>query len=71
MDIHPARERQEDYQGITKDIIINNTPNAYPITINDAEILNEIDNAVFVFMSPNDISKLEQDLIKLKQQKHN
>lgn len=71
MDIHPARERQEDYQGITKDIIINNTPNAYPITINDAKILNEIDNAVFVFMSPNDISKLEQDLIKLKQQKHN
>lgn len=67
MDIHPARERQEDYPNITKDLIINKLPNGNPITINDAAVLNKIDNAVFIFMSPNDISKLEQDLIKLKE----
>ena len=66
MDIHPARERQVDYPDITKNIIIDKLPNGHPLTINDADILNKYDNAVFIFMSPNDISKLEDDLIKLK-----
>lgn len=66
MDIHPARERQEDYPDVTKDLILNNLDNGYPITINDAEILNKHKNAIFIFMSPNDISKLEDDLEKLK-----
>ena len=64
--IHPAREKQEDYPDITKDIIINNLPNGHPLTINDANILNQYDDAVFIFMSPNDVSKLENDLIDLK-----
>ena len=67
MDIHPAREKQEDYKDITKDIIINKIKNGYPLTINDVEILNKHKNAVFIFMSPNDISKLEKDLINLKE----
>ena len=66
MDIHPAREKQEDYPGITKEIIINKLPNGHSLKIDDASILDEYDNAVFIFMSPNDISKLENDLIKLK-----
>ena len=66
MDIHPAREKQEDFKDITKNTIIDKMKNAYPLTINDANILNRHDNAVFIFMSPNDISKLEDDLIKLK-----
>ena len=66
MDIHPAREKQEDYPNITKDIIISKLPNGHSLTIDDADILNKYDDAVFVFMSPNDISKLEDDLIKLK-----
>lgn len=66
LDIHPAREKQEDYPGITKDIIIKNMNNGHPITINDANILNKYQNTVFIFMSPNDISKLEKDLINLK-----
>ena len=66
MDIHPAREKQEDYPDITKDIIINKLKNGHPLTINDADILNVYDNAVFIFMSPNDINKLESDLIRLK-----
>lgn len=66
MDIHPAREKQEDFPDITKDIIISKMNNAHPLTINDANILNKHKNAVFIFMSPNDISKLEHDLIDLK-----
>ena len=69
MDIHPAREKQEDFPNITKDTIINDTKNCYPIGINDAYILNEYVDTVFIFMSPNDISKLENDLIKLKSNK--
>ena len=70
MDIHPARERQEDFPDITKDIIINKMSNGYPLTTNDAEILSKHDDAVFIFMSPNDVSKLEDDLIALKEQKN-
>lgn len=66
MDIHPAREKQSDYPEVTKDIIINRLNNGHSITINDANTLNIYNNAVFIFMSPNDISKLENDLIKLK-----
>ena len=66
MDIHPAREKQADYPHVTKDIIINKMNNGYELTMNDAKILNEHKDAVFIFMSPNDLSKLEQDLINLK-----
>ena len=66
MDIHPAREKQEDYPNITKDIIINKLNNGHSINIDEASKLSIYDNAVFIFMSPNDISKLESDLIKLK-----
>ncbi len=67
LDIHPAREKQEDYPKITKDLIINKMHNGYPITIEDANILNKYHNAVFIFMSPNDISQIENELINLKQ----
>lgn len=66
LDIHPAREKQEDYPDITNNTIIKYGKNIHPLTINDANILNKHKNAVFIFMSPNDISKLEQDLINLK-----
>ena len=66
MEIHPAREKQSDYPEVTKEIIINKLNNGHSITIDDASKLNIYDNAVFIFMSPNDISKLENDLIKLK-----
>ena len=69
MDIHPAREKQEDYPDVTKDIIISKLKNGYALNIDEAEKLNVYDNAVFIFMSPNDISKLEEDLFNLKQSK--
>ena len=67
LDIHPAREKQEDYPNITKDIIINKANNIYPLKIEEANILNKHQDAVFIFMSPNDISKLENNLINLKE----
>lgn len=62
MDIHGAREKQEDFKDITSDIIIKELENGYHINIDQANILGKYDNAVFAFMSPNDISKLEDDL---------
>ena len=48
------------------EVIIEKMNNAYGLTLDDATILNQHKNAVFIFMSPNDLSKLEQDLINLK-----
>ena len=65
MDIHPARERQEDYPDVTSNIIIDELENGYHINIDEANKLYEEKDAVYVFMSPNDISKLEKDLIEM------
>ena len=65
LDIHPAREKSEDFPLVTSDIIISNLNNGFHINIDEASLLSKYDNAVFVFMSPNDISKLEDDLILL------
>lgn len=68
LDIHPAREKQEDYPNVTKDIIINQMNNGHSLTIKDASELNKYKDSVFIFMSPNDVSGLENELIKLKEQ---
>ena len=67
--IHPAREKQEDYKDVTSNLIIDNLSTAHTITINDAKILSQYNNTVFAFMSPNDISKLEQELKTLLEEK--
>ena len=66
LDIHPAREKQEDFPDITSDIILEGLPNGHKIDMEKAELLNSYENAVFLFMSPNDLSKLENELIELK-----
>ena len=66
LNIHPAREKQEDYPNVTRNIIINKMNNGHPIEIDEAKVLNQYENAVFVFMSPNDLGKLEDELISLK-----
>lgn len=65
LDIHPAREKQEDYPDVTSNLIIEALDNSYPISIDEAEKLKDYKNTVFAFMSPNDISKLESDLEEL------
>ena len=64
MDIHPAREKQDDYPEVTSNLIIDKLGNCYHITMDGALALVKYDNCVFVCMSPNDISKLENDLIE-------
>lgn len=65
LDIHPAREKQEDYPDVTSNLIIDKLDNGYHINIDEAEKLSHYENTVFAFMSPNDISKLEKDLEEL------
>ena len=64
LDIFPSREKQEDYPDITSDIIIKNLDNASLISLDSKEVLTKYDNTVFLFMSPNDLSKLENELIE-------
>lgn len=66
LDIHPAREKQEDYPNVTSDNIIKNLKNGHKLDMNGATELSHYQNVVFLFMSPNDLSKLENDLINLK-----
>ena len=53
------------YPDITSKIICEKLENSDIINISDAKILSKYDNTCFVFMSPNDISKLEDDLKEL------
>ena len=62
LDIFPSREKQEQYPEITSKIITDNLNNSSIISIDDAKELSKYNNTVFVFMSPNDISKLENEL---------
>ncbi len=66
MDIHPARENKEDYN-ISSDDLIKSIDNSEKIKIDEAKKLLNYENTVLIFMSPNDISKLENDYIKLKE----
>ena len=69
LDIHPAREKQEDYPNVTSNLIIDMLDNCYHINVDEANKLTKYDNCVFLFMSPNDISNLEDDLISRIQAK--
>lgn len=62
LDIHPARERQEDYPNVTSEIIIKNLNNGEHINIDESSKLYKEKDAVYIFMSPNDISELENGL---------
>lgn len=62
LEIHGSREKQEDFKDITSDILIKELDNAHPITLDQANLLSLNTNTVFAFMSPNDISQLEDDL---------
>ena len=63
MDVHPAREKQEDYPDINSNLIIDKLDHGESITIEDSDKLKDYKNSVILFMSPNDISKLENDTV--------
>lgn len=64
LEIHPARESQEDYPDVSSENIVASLDNASMITLEDIETLKKEKDAVFLFMSPNDISQLENGLIQ-------
>jgi len=66
LDIYPSREKQEDYEGVTSDLIINELEHGEKITMDDSDKLKDYKNSVIVFMSPNDISELENETMSNK-----
>ena len=68
MEIHPAREKQEDFPDVTSDLIIDKLEHGAPIKMEDADELLQYRDAVILFMSPNDLSVLE-DALKEKIEK--
>ena len=64
LDIHPSREKQEDFEEITSKLIIDSLDNAYSIQMNEGNKLAVNEEAVYIFMSPNDLSEIENGLIE-------
>ena len=65
MDIYPSREKQENFKDITSRCILDHLENGFSLSMDDASVLVQEKDAVYVFMSPNDISKLEKELQKI------
>ena len=63
--IHPARENQADYPGVSSDMIVRELKDGYLIDIMDSSKILSHEDTVYAFMSPNDISSLENDLENL------
>ncbi len=63
LEIHPAREKQEDYPNVTSSNIVKELENASMIDLEKIKDLKQYEGNVFVFMSPNDVSNLEEELI--------
>ncbi len=71
MDIHCDRERQEDYEGVSSDEIINNVPNAEKISIDSVQKLLEYKNSAICFMSCTNIYEIEDKFKELLENKNN
>jgi len=65
LDIYKAREKQSDFPGITSQTIIDNLDNGEAIKIDEASKLLKHKGSVFLFLSPNDISQIINDLKNL------
>jgi len=63
--IHQAREKQEDFPGVTSEILVEKLGKGQTITMDDAEILKQHKNKVLLFMSANDLSILIEPTKKL------
>lgn len=63
--IHPSREKEEDFPEIQSNIITEQMENGICIKPDQIETIIEKENTVYVFMSPNDLSILE-DKVKEK-----
>lgn len=64
MDIYKSREQQKDYPNIDSNIIISKLKNGEYLSKNNINILTKYNNAVLLFMSPNDLKELEENYKK-------
>ena len=64
LDIHPAREKQEDFPDITSDNILKELKNGEHINMDEYSKLSDYENTVILFMSPNDLSPLENGCLE-------
>lgn len=63
LDIHPAREIQEDFSDVTSDLIIKQLNHGEHINLDESDKLVKHKDSVILFMSPNDLSSLEEEVI--------
>lgn len=68
MDIYGAREKEEDFD-IKSEDIIEKIPNAEKISADNFESLLKNHNSVILFMSPNDLTDFENEYIKKYKEK--
>lgn len=61
MDIYKSRESKKDYPNIDSNIIINNLKKGEYLSKENINILTKYNNAVLLFMSPNDLKELEKN----------
>ena len=61
MDIYKSREKEEDYRNVDSNIIVKNIERGEYLKKDNIEKLLRHHNSVLLFMSPNDIRKLEED----------
>jgi UDP-N-acetylmuramate--alanine ligase len=70
MDIKADREKQEDYQGVTSDLIINLLHNGEKISIEEVNKLLQHKNSVLIFMSCTSIYHIQNEYERLLTEKN-
>ena len=69
LDIYKSREKQSDYPNINSDIIIKNLKKGEHINKQEYKKLLKHHDSVLIFMSPNDLSELEENYKKTYKEK--
>ena len=70
MDIYKSREKYEDYKGISSDLILKYIKNGKHFKEFDIDKLLDYRNSVLLFMSPNDLTNLENMYIEKYKEKY-
>lgn len=68
-DIYCDREKQEDFEGITSNLILERCTNSKIISCDNVDTLLNYENSVVCFMSCKDITDLKSSYIKLLEEK--
>lgn len=71
MDVFPAREKSEDYPGVSANTILDLLENGEFIDSTMVDKLKEFEDSVVLFMSPKEIFELKQKYIEFLEEKSN